>query len=114
MIFTILTRRLKNIINTKQKRAFLKKWSNNNRHNEVVPISQFPLENVDIGKYSYGELNLFAYDRSNLKDKLIIGNFVSISSNVKFFLHENHQTRTFTTFPLKSILLKQPSSNDMV
>ncbi|WP_198593310.1 CatB-related O-acetyltransferase [Vibrio sp. 10N.222.54.B6] len=34
-------------------------------------------------------------------EKLVIGNYVSIASGVKFFLGGEHQTNTITTFPFK-------------
>jgi len=58
-----------------------------------------------MGAYSYGHIDLSAYDKSNKKDRLVIGNFVSVANGVKFFLHEQHQTLTYTTFPLRSVLL---------
>ena len=70
------------------------------------------MEFVTIGSYSYGSLDVTIFNTTNNKDKLIIGNFVSIASNVKFLLYENHQTNTITTFPLKSILKKTQSPED--
>lgn len=77
-------------------------------------MRDFNIDIVTVGAYSYGELNLIAYDKNKLTDTLSIGNFVSISTGVKFFLHENHQQNTFTTFPLKSVLLGKPFSCDMI
>ena len=96
----------------KSQREFNTIWRKLNSHNKVFAKNMFPIQSVSVGKYSYGELNLLAYDRNNKVDRLIIGNFVSISSDVKFILHENHQTATFTTFPLKSVLMKEPFEGD--
>lgn len=81
-----------------------KKWRKINGHNQTVPTTIFPINFVQVGSYSYGDLNVFVHDYENKTDKLIIGNFVSIAGNVNFHLSENHQTKTITTFPLKSSL----------
>jgi virginiamycin A acetyltransferase len=93
--------------------SFINEFRTRNEHNNVIPVTDFPIDIVSIGAYSYGELNLIAYDKNNKIDKLEIGSFVSISSGAVFFLHENHQTETFTTFPLKSVLLERPYPGDM-
>lgn len=101
----------------KQKRnnwRFVKEFRARNEHNKIYPGSMFPIDIVSVGSYSYGELNLLAYDQNNKIDTLKIGSFVSISSGVKFLLHENHQTETFTTFPLRSVLLGKPFPGDMM
>ncbi len=96
-----------------KKQFFVKDWRQNNQHNTVIPGNLFDPERVRVGQYSYGSLKLIAYNPQG-KDQLIIGNFVSISSDVYFFLDENHQTETATTFPLKSVLLGIPSPDDSI
>lgn len=93
---------------------FYNSFRNKNSHNDIIPKNIFPLDIVTIGSCSYGELNFYAYDQNNKKDRLEIGNFVSISSNVKFFLHENHNTSTFTTFPLKTIFFYKQYPDDAI
>ncbi|HEY5587903.1 MAG TPA: CatB-related O-acetyltransferase [Candidatus Paceibacterota bacterium] len=83
---------------------FVKKWKKINKHNSTIPTRIFPIKFVKIGSYTYGEIYVWIYDEFNQNDKLEIGNYVSIAENVKFLLSENHQTNTFTNFPLKSIL----------
>ena len=95
-----------NVKNRIKKYIFIKKWRKINRHNNTTPITVFPLEFVSVGSYSYGFLDVIIYNSVLNKNKLVIGNFVSIAGNVKFLLNENHQTHTFTTFPLKSFLKK--------
>lgn len=108
-----IIQRIKSLYLAKKKRSiFLRSFHEKNKHNSIVPKTIFPLNVVTIGSYSYGELDLISYDHSNRKCKLEIGNFVSISSNVKFFLYEHHQIKTFTTFPLKSVLFGVPSDED--
>ena len=91
---------------------FINKWNTQNAHNSVVPTKNFNTKRVTIGSYSYGALDLYAYNEQNITDVLQIGNFVSISSNVKLFLDEQHQSKTFTTFPLKSIFFGMKSPDD--
>jgi acetyltransferase-like isoleucine patch superfamily enzyme len=101
-----------NIINLIKKYFFIKKWKKKNSHNNTTPITLFPIEFVTVGSHSYGFINLINYSFVHKNNKLIIGNFVSIGGNVKFFLNENHQTQTLTTFPLKSFLIKRDCPED--
>lgn len=78
---------------------FLYKWKKLNKHNQTIPINIFPIKLVKVGKYSYGPLNVYCFDDKN--EKLIIGNFVSIASGVKFILGGNHGGDTISTFPFK-------------
>lgn len=87
----------------KIRNVFIKKFRDSNKHNSVFPVNLFPIDIVNIGKHSYGELNLISYQKDNKEHHLEIGSFVSISTGVKFFLHENHKINTLTTFPLSSI-----------
>ena len=113
MLLRILQKAYGRYIEKNRYSKFVKDFRSRNEHNQVFPATVFPVDIVTIGFFSYGELNLFAYDKDNKADGLKIGNFVSISSNVRFLLHENHQTDTFTTFPLRSVLLGQPHACDM-
>jgi len=108
----MIFQKIKNYIDRKKEwNEFYNNWKSRNAHNNVVPKSIVDMNRVSIGFFSYGLLDLIAYNL-NGKDKLFIGNFVSISSDVRFLLDEHHQTKTFTTFPLKSILLGSQSSDD--
>ncbi|WP_373032907.1 CatB-related O-acetyltransferase [Sulfurovum sp.] len=98
---------------SKKRNTFYRQWNRKNEHNSVQPVNMFPLDIVQVGSYSYGELHLLTYDLHNKGDKLVIGDFVSISTNVHFLLHENHQLDTFTPFPLKTVLTGSRSSADM-
>ncbi len=93
---------LRELIRQIEKRNFKKKWRELNPHNYTVAGDRiFPIENVQVGKYSYGELlvqSLYVQD----KEKLKIGNFVSIAPGAWFILGNNHQTQTLTTYPIWS------------
>ncbi|MFI8735959.1 CatB-related O-acetyltransferase [Ectopseudomonas toyotomiensis] len=92
---------------------FQRKWRVLNEHNATVPQRTFSVERVEVGRYSYGKLDIITYNEE-CKDKVIIGNFVSISDDVRFLLDENHQIKTYSTFPFKSILYKRQFSGDAV
>ncbi len=93
---------LRELVRQLDKSNFKKKWRAHNPHNYTVAGDRpFPIENVQVGKYSYGELLVQSlYIQEN--EKLIIGNFVSIAPGAWFILGNNHQTQTITTYPLWS------------
>ena len=83
----------------KFKRKLLKKYPDN----DVVAMNIFDLDRFEIGKYSYGELNVVSFNsQSNLK----IGNYVSIAQNVTFLLDVEHYLNHLSTFPFKVKCLK--------
>jgi len=84
-----------------------------NGHNGTVPQRIFPINRVKVGRYSYGKLDVITYNVGCL-DMVVIGNFVSISDDVRFLLDEHHQTKTYSTFPFKSILFEKQFPGDAV
>jgi len=78
---------------------FKKKWKRVNKHNFTNPRNVFPIQRVEVGKYSYGPLNVRTREAEN--EKLIIGSFVSIAEDVLFILGGNHNIETFSTYPFK-------------
>lgn len=85
-----------------EKSLFQKQWKAKNTHNFTsVGDRTFPIDNVNVGKYSYGLLTIQSlYEQPN--EKLNIGNFVSIAPGVQFLMGVNHQLNTITTYPLYS------------
>lgn len=81
-----------------------REWRKQNPHNATEMRTIFPIRFAKVGNYTYGDLNLIAYDEHCTDSILEIGNFVSISGNVTFLLSEQHQSKTLTSFPLKSVL----------
>lgn len=75
------------------------KWRKKNKHNMTTPRRVFNSKFIEVGKYSYGSLNVFSYGAKN--EYLSVGNFVSIASGVKFILGGNHNIYTFSTYPFK-------------
>lgn len=88
---------------------FYVKWSKFNKRNDIEPQNIFPIECVQIGRYSYGELNVVTFNnKSNLK----IGDFVSIAQHVTFLLDVEHYTNYISSFPFRVKVLddKNPES----
>lgn len=104
---------LRSFIRSYRKLRFDRQWRRLNPHNITVPGPRmFPVNNVSVGKNTYGMLNVYSYFE-NPDNKLVIGNYVSIASGVNFMLDINHQMETFTTFPLYTRLIK-PDPKDAV
>ena len=79
--------------------VFRRQWRRRNLHNETHAMRPFPMDKVNVGKYSYGALNVYSWGSEN--EQLRIGNFVSIASDVHFLLGGNHETKTISTFPVQ-------------
>ncbi|WP_306440414.1 CatB-related O-acetyltransferase [Paenibacillus sp. VTT E-133280] len=88
---------------------FRKKWRSNNTHNSTIPKRLFDERRVNIGRFTYGALNIYSYGAEN--ERLIIGDFVSISSDVKFILGGNHRMDTISTFPYKVKLMGEKNES---
>lgn len=78
--------------------SFKRRWIKKNYHNQTVPNNFFDMNTVDVGKYSYGELNIVSFDN---KSRLTIGSFVSIAENVYFMLDVEHYTDHISTYPFR-------------
>lgn len=90
-----------------QLNSFKRKWRKLNSENDTVPTSIFPLEIVNIGKYTYGEINVIT---SSDKCRLKIKNFVSIAKDVVFLLDSEHPTGHISSFPFKVKMLHTEAS----
>jgi len=82
-------------------------WKRQNKHNFTVVGERFPKEIsiVKVGRYSYGPLNVHSFGNSN--EKLIIGDFCSIASGVKFLLGGEHSYKNISTYPFKEFFSKE-------
>lgn len=79
------------------------KWAKANGHNRTqLGRWTIGLDNVTIGDYSYGEINVLTASK---QPKLAIGELCSIAPNVTFVIHNNHPIDHFTTFPLRRFVL---------
>ncbi|MDD3416426.1 MAG: CatB-related O-acetyltransferase [Lachnospiraceae bacterium] len=75
---------------------FKKNWRKKNTHNFTNAESFFYLDNVTVGKGTYGPINVQHYYRPA---KLTIGNYCSIANKVEFLLGGNHSTKCISTYP---------------
>lgn len=82
--------------------AFRRKWMRQHPESELIPMNCFPSGVVEVGRYSYGELNVVTFD---FKTKLRIGSFVSIAQQVTFLLDVEHYIDHLSTFPWKVKML---------
>lgn len=81
------------------------KWAKANGHNRTqLGRWAIGLDNVTIGDYSYGEINVLTASK---QPKLAIGELCSIAPNVTFVIHDNHPIDHFTTFPLRRFVLEE-------
>lgn len=86
---------------------FCRRWRAQNAHNGTIPMHILPEGAVQVGKHSYGELNVVSFAGKNT---LHIGNFVSIAQQVTFLLDVEHYTDRISTFPFRVKLLRLTDS----
>lgn len=90
------------LINKMKFKKYKKKWRNLNQHNFTIPRNVFPQELVRIGKNTYGDIYVLAF---NNKYTCTIGNYCSIAPEVAFILSADHNLDTFSTYPFKVKIL---------
>ena len=79
---------------------FRKLWRNLNKHNQTTVTKVFDANRVDVGRETYGKINVDIYD-ANTNKVLKIGSFCSIASNVRFLCGGNHFTDRILTYPIQ-------------
>lgn len=67
------------------------------------------LSKVEVGRYTYGRLNVFSY--GSKEEKLKIGDFCSIAGTAKFICGGGHDTTTLLTYPVKQKILNTGSAS---
>lgn len=77
---------------------FRRQWLSEHKDSDLIPMNRFPINSVETGCGSYGELNIVTFDS---KTKLRIGNYVSIAQHVSFLLDVEHYTNHISTYPWK-------------
>lgn len=82
-----------------------KRWRKCNPDNETY-IDKYCFDHtlVQVGVASYGGLNVVSFGGKN---RLIIGNYVSIAQNVSFLLNAEHETSYISTYPFKVKLINK-------
>ena len=93
---------LKDIKNYIKIIRFNDKWRKNNKNNFTTIGTFFPLEKVNVGRFTYGKLNVHYYNQNN--ESLSIGSFCSIADNVHIFTGGEHNYKNISTYPFKNIL----------
>jgi virginiamycin A acetyltransferase len=71
-----------------------------NKHNTTTPSNIFRIEKVEIGKYTYGFIDLT--DHGDSDSILQVGHFCSIAPDVKFILGGDHDSKNISTYPFKA------------
>lgn len=84
---------------------FKLKWKIKNKNNFTWPGNVCNLDRVEIGKYTYGQIN--AYTSECEDSYLKIGSFCSVSSSAKFILGAEHNFKRIMTYPIKQKILKR-------
>jgi acetyltransferase-like isoleucine patch superfamily enzyme len=89
------------------------KWLDLNKHNRTIVGNTiddiaFPIDLVTVGDGTYGPLKVYSY--RSINEKLIIGNYCSISSGVLFILGGNHRSEIFSTYPFKYFFTNEEES----
>ncbi len=83
------------------------KYRRANKHNGTKLkkfTRSFTLNKVNVGRYSYGHINIMTYGNNN--EQLKIGSFCSIANEVYFITGGNHAYQCFTSFPFRSMIMK--------
>lgn len=86
-------------------------WRKKNRHNRTFASNFFSIDKVTVGNNSYGMLDVRTFSDTS-GEKLQIGNYVSIADSVVFILGGEHQTKTFTTFPIRAYFTRVNNNLD--
>lgn len=80
-----------------------REWRKRNPHNYTTVGNKFCMDDVNVGRYTYGCLNVL--DSNPGIAKLSIGDFCSIAPNVTFILSDEHVSNTFFTYPIRRKIL---------
>lgn len=82
------------------------RWRKLNTHNlTTVGFNAFGFDNVHVGRFSYGEINILT---SSHEPSLTIGDFCSIAKGVMFVTCDEHPLDTLSTYPWKVRILGEP------
>ena len=79
------------------------KWQKQNKHNFTkIGKHLFNFGKVDVGKDTYGELNVKQFEKNC--NSLKIGNYCSIAPEVLFLMDGEHKHNSVSTYPFKARL----------
>lgn len=80
---------------------FRSQWRKENRHNFTTAVNLFPLDRVQVGKETYGPLDVRYF--GDPQESLRIGSYCSIGPETVFLLGGDHRTDTFSTYPFRTM-----------
>ena len=75
-------------------------WRKKNPCNFTKMGKVFDISKVNVGVNTYGDINLFNFEKSNAK--LAIGNYCSIGPDVSFLLDGEHDYKNISPFDIPS------------
>lgn len=81
------------------------KWRKKNYHNNIRLLSLCNISSISVGKCSYGDIDVHTF--GNEEEKLLIGNYCSITNGCSFILSGEHDYKRFTTFPIDKMFCKE-------
>jgi len=84
------------------------KWRKNNKHNRTKLHCRIDTDRVHVGNGTYGGINILADGDTS---QLFIGHYCSIGPEVLFVLDSEHEYKTVSTYPFKTMLI-DPSDNE--
>ena len=80
-------------------KLFRRRYRKLNKHNDTCIIGYCDISKIQIGKKTYGPINVTDWSPSN--HKLIIGDYCSIAPGVQFLLGGEHNINSISTYPFK-------------
>lgn len=101
----IVKKVFRKIINLFKFQYFKKIYRRKNKHNYTFPENIFDIKKIAIGKFTYGPINIKEFGVKG--EGLSIGCYCSIAENVKFLLSGEHSYKRISTYPFKTMILKE-------
>ena len=83
------------------------KWRFLNKENKTQLKSLYPMEKINVGKNTYGNINIKAYNKNA---KISIGNYCSIADKVEILIGGEHDYKRISTFPFQSMIYNQKNT----
>ena len=74
-------------------------WRKKNLHNLTEAANMWPIDRVEVGKYTYGLLQCAFFGSKYNNEKIVIGNNCSIAKGTVFIAGGVHDEKCITTFP---------------
>ena len=78
-------------------------WRKNNKHNHTYINEVTNLNNIVVGKGTYGKLNVL----NDSNSKLVIGNYCSIANDVVFIVGGEHSIKHVSTYPFLYYIINE-------